>query len=226
MPLNKVFSIIFSIFFSLKIYATEQFPTILKFNGKKYEWKTSSPAYKYFKENDLKPPKEAIETSANVDYFIYEYEIIDNKLYLSDVKILVEDSNKKLNTKSVFNLYFPRETKFLMSDFSKIFFIPYGEQKLIEYKKEDWSEYYYQNYLVFQIEKGIVQKNYDFNYNELKKFQKKQFRKFKKTSEYKTSLIKEKKDYEFYNEMRPENLQVSFDEYLQFKIFNLIKEIK
>jgi hypothetical protein len=226
MPLNKTFSVVFLFLFSLTIYATEQFPDILIYNGKKYEWKTISPARIYFENKGFKPPKEAIETTANVDYFIYEYEITEGKLYLSDVIILYENSNKKLDSKSVFALYFPGQSKFLMSQFSRVFFISYGEEKLIEYKKEDWSEYYYSNYLVFDIENGIVKKEYDLNYNELKKLEKKQLRKFKKTNDYKTGIIKEKENYKFYNEMRPENLKVSFDKFLESKIFNLIKTLK
>lgn len=223
--LKTIFVIIF-LLFSFKIFATEQFPDILHYKGKKYEWKGVSPGIQYFREKGFTAPEDALVTTANTNVFLMEYEITDGKLFLTDVEILLLDNQNKLTSKSVFKDYFPNQSKFLLSNFTKIILIPYGEEKKIEYKDEDWYELFKENYLVFEINKGIVINEFDLTYNKLDKFKRRQFRFFKRTPEYKISKVKEFDNFKFYNEQRPAKLNVSLDEYLRRKILTLTKQLK
>jgi len=207
---------------------TPQIPDKLIYQGKEYEWNGFSPAYEYFKKNEFKPPKEALETSANYGIFIYTYSIIDDKLYLTDVEILIEEKVKygenyvpELADKSVFDDYFPNSDKILMTEHSNIQVIPYGET--VEVTKNGWTDIQNTNYLVFDFKDGKILSEFDLTYRKIGKLKKKQFKEFKKTELYKKALIDKKSDLEDFNYFRPN--KYSMDEYLELIIFRLIKHL-
>jgi hypothetical protein len=217
--------------FGIKVFGTTtpQIPDKLIYQGVNYEWSGFSPAYKYFEKHNLKPPKEALETTANYGVFIYTYSIIDNKLYLTDVEILIEKKVKygenyatELADKSVFKDFFPNSDRILMAEHSNIQIIPNGE--VIEVTKNDWTDIHNEKYLIFDFKNGIILNKYDLNYKKYKKLKKKQFKKFKKTEFYKKELIDKKKDLEYFNEFRPD--KYSMDKYLKLIIFRIIKHLK
>ncbi|WDO12836.1 hypothetical protein MH928_16115 [Flavobacterium sp. WW92] len=226
--MKNLFLITLFLFASL-IYATEQIPDVLKYNGKEYELRSFSPAHKYFQDRGFQPPKEAIQTTGNQKIFLFTYEIINEKLYLTDVEILLLEPNKKypnmtdLNSKSIFKEYFPHEDKILM-DVSKITVIPYGD--LIE--EDSWSDGYYKNYLIFEFKSGEITKKLDLSKQEYITESKKQFKLFKTTKEYKEVKkdIKAKKSVDFFNEFRPKKLQVNINQYIERHIFYKIKHIQ
>ena len=107
-------------------------------------------------------------------------------------------------------------------EFSKIQTFPYGKQ--IEIKKSNWTDIYNKKYLVFEFKDGRIEKKYDLNYKNFFKLKKKLFVKFKQTKEYSKAKTVEIENLENFNEFRPD--KISMDEYLEIKIFGLIKTLK
>ena len=228
---NRVKNIqtILLLFFSCLIYSTPQIPDILKYGDREFELHYFSPAHKYFKDNEFIAPKEALKTTANSNVFMFKYEIIDKKLFLTDVKIFVEEKNENgildLINKSVFKNYFPMENKILMN-ISSVTVISYGETIYTE--KLGWSDAHSENYLIFEFENGYVKKSLDLDHKKFKSESKKQFRKFKKTKEFLILLHSEKikEEVEIYNEYRPKKLHLNAKKLIQKNIFYKIKQIE
>lgn len=227
----KFLILLIAFLFSTQIYSTPQIPDILKYNGQEFELHSFSPAHKYFKDKGFTAPKEAIETTANYGIFLFTYEIIDKKLYLTDVEILVKKETESENnffdieSKSMFKNYFPNDDKILMNT-TKIVLIPYGEEILTI--TEGWSDYHSEKYLIFEFENGKVNKSLDLNYQEFLKECKNQFKKFKKTDQYrKLKNSKElKDDLKGYNLYRPKKLHIKLDQYIEKRIFNDLDYIR
>ncbi len=226
--MRKIILIIFT-FISCFLFATPESPDVLKYNGIEIELYYFSPAHKYFRDKGLKAPKEAVGNSANRDFFTFVYEIFDKKLYLTEVLIDVQkkESNDDLDNifeKNVFKDYFPNEDKILM-DVTSVTVIPHG--KIIT-EKNEWFDFHYENYLIFEFINGQIKKSFDLDYNHFKKESKNQYRKLKKTEEYEKLLKSEKINERvlLYNEHRPRRLQVSINEYIKRHIFFQIKHIQ
>ncbi|MCU4190268.1 hypothetical protein M9Q43_13975 [Flavobacterium sp. HXWNR29] len=225
----KIIQTILFLFFSCLIYSTPQIPDILKYNDREFELHHFSPAHKYFEDNGFIVPKEALETTANSNIFMFKYEIINEKLFLTDVKIFVEKKNENgilhFVEKSVFKNYFPLEDKILMN-ISSVTVISYGETIYTE--KYGWSDAHSENYLIFEFENGYVKKSLDLDYKKFKSESKKQFRKFKKSEEFLILVDSErmKEEVELYNEFRPKKLHLNAEKLIQKNIFYKIKQIE
>jgi hypothetical protein len=213
--------IITILLFGIKTFGTTpQVADKLIYNGNEYEWSGFSPAFKYFAEHNFKAPDEASRNTGNYSIFIMTYEIVDGKLFLIDVEIEVE-KEMELIDKSVFKNYFPNQERILMDFHSNIQVIPYGE--MIDMTKDDWTDVHFENYLVFEIENGIVNKELDLTYKKFEKFKKRQFKKFKKTAEYKKAIKSAENDLKEFNYFRP--YKFSMDEYIRLLILGIIKKL-
>lgn len=212
--------ILFFLIISFKVFATEQIPDILVYNGKKYEWRSYNPGRDYIKQFNFKVPEDAIETTANNGFYTFTYTVENDSLFLTDITILILKAGN-LNSRSVFKDFFKDKKKIIM-EFSKIQTFPYGKQ--IEIKKSNWTDIYNKKYLVFEFKDGRIEKKYDLNYKKFFKLKKKLFVKFKKTKEYSKAKTVEIENLENFNEFRPD--KISMDEYLEIKIFGLIKTLK
>lgn len=213
--------IITILLFGIKTFGiTPQIPDKLIYNGKEYDWSGYSPAFKYFSEHGFKAPEEASRNTGNYSIFIMTYEIIDGKLFLVDVEIEIE-KEMEIVDKSVFKNYFPNQERILMDFHSNIQVIPYGQ--MIDVTKDDWTDVHFENYLVFEIENGIVNKEFDLTYRKFEKLKKRQFKKFKKTTEYKKAIESEENSLKEFNYFRPNKF--TMDEYLRLVILGLIKKL-
>ena len=212
--------ILFTLFLSFHVFATEQISDILVYKGKKYEWKSYNPGRDYIKQFNFKIPEDAIETTANYGFYTFTYTIENDSLFLTDISILVQ-KEKSLNTRSVFKDFFKDKNKIIM-EYSKIQTFSYGKQ--IEVTKSNWTDIHYANYLVFEFKNGRVEKNYNLNYKRFLKLKKNLFSKFKQTEEYSKSKETEIENLEIFNDFRPEKF--SMENYLEFKILGLIKTLK
>ncbi len=212
--------ILFSLLISLKVFATEQIPDILIYNGKKYEWRSFNPGRDYLKKFNFKVPEDAIETTANYGFYTFTYTIENDSLFLTDITILVK-KERGLDSRSVFKDFFKNKEKIIM-EYSKIQTFPYGKQ--IEVTKSNWTDIHFTKYLVFEFKNGKVEKNYDLNYERFLKLKKNLFLKFKQTEEYSKSKVTEIENLESFNEFRPKKF--SMESYLEFKILGLIKTLK
>ena len=212
--------ILFVLFISLKVFATEQIPDILVFKGKKYEWKSYNPGRDYIKQFNFKVPEDAIETTANYGFYTFTYTIENDSLFLTDITILIQ-KERSLDSKSVFKEFFKDKKKIIM-EFSKIQTFPYGKQ--IEVTKSNWTDIHYKKYLVFEFKNGRIEKHHDLKYRKFLKLKKNLFLQFKKTQEYSKAKVSEIENLEDFNEFRP--TEYSIDDYLEFKILGLIKTLK
>jgi hypothetical protein len=213
--------ILLTLLISLKVFATEQIPTILIYNGKEYEWTNYNPARDYLKKYNFKVPEDAIETTANYGFYTFTYTIENDSLFLTDIEILVK-KERGLDSRTVFKEFFKDRKKILMDSYSKIITIPYGKE--IEVTKSNWTDIHSSDYLVFEIKNGKVEKHYDLNYRSFLKLKRNLFLKFQQTEEYSKSKITEIENLEAFNEFRPEKF--SMESYLEFKILGLIKTLK
>lgn len=206
---------------SIKVVATPQIPDILLYNGKKYEWNSYSPARDYLEKNGYKTPVDAIETTANTGFYNMTYSIENDSLFLTDITILTE-KNSNLDSRSIFKDFFQDRKKVFMQSYSKIQTLPYG--KAIEVKESNLTETYYPNYLVLEFKNGIIEKEFDLDYNKFRKLKRNLFSQFKRTAEY-TKLKKEEvENLEEFNEFKSKKM--SMDNYLEFRILSLVKTLK
>jgi hypothetical protein len=212
--------ILFALLIFFKVFATEQIPDILIYNGKKYELRGFNPGRDYIKKFNFKVPEDAIETTANYGFYTFTYTIENDSLYLTDITILVK-KERDLDSRSVFKDFFKDKEKIIM-EYSKIQTFPYGKQ--IEVTKSNWTDIHFTNYLVFEFKNGRVEKSYDLNYKRFLKLKKNLFLKFKQTEQYSKSKVTEIENLENFNDFRPEKF--SMENYLEFKILGIIKTLK
>ena len=223
----KIQLLIILVFTSLEVIgSTPQIPDKLIYQETEYEWYGYSPAVDYFEKKNFKPPKEAIETTANYGVFLFTYSIEQDSLYLTDVEILVSIGNDNgppdLGEKSVFKLYFPNTDKVLMENYSNIQVIPFGDQ--IKSTKKGWTTFHSENYLVFDFKNGAVINDLKLNYKQYQKLKKEQFQKFKRSNNYKTQIENTQEDLEHFNEFRPE--KITMDEYLELHILDILDHLQ
>ncbi|MFD1096105.1 hypothetical protein [Salegentibacter chungangensis] len=222
----KIQLLFFLILTSFKVASsTPQIPDKLIYQGSEYEWNGYSPAVDLFKEKKFKPPKEALETTANYGIFLYTYSIIDNCLYLTDVKILIsveKDGVPQLDEKSVFKLYFPDNDKVLMKNYSGLQVIGYGDQ--IKRKTKGRIFFYNKDYFVFDINEGILNKTLDLNFKKFQKLKREQFEKLKNSSDFNKIKNDNRQNLIYYNEFRDEKF--SMEEYLEMYILDNLKHLR
>ncbi|SNR14703.1 hypothetical protein [Tenacibaculum jejuense] len=173
---------------------TAQYPDKIIYNGKEYNL-NSNPLEPYFDANPKNRPT-MVSTALWRGYVGY-FEIIDNQLFLTDMKTptRVEGKNGDYKEKwtSIYKKYFPKQEKVKIEWFSGILILPYGE--LVKYVHQGYSSTY-NKYWLIEIENGIFNEARNYNYKEFIKFKKRQFKEFKKTEEYKKLYAELKKsDY-------------------------------
>jgi hypothetical protein len=99
--MKKLFKIIvFLGFISHNLYASEQFPDLLIYNGQQYEIGVF-PMESYYENYPNRRPGSIGKNTALVRGYRAKYEIINNELFLIDIEIM-----RNGNWKSVFNRYF------------------------------------------------------------------------------------------------------------------------
>ena len=176
---------------------TAQYPDKIIYNGKEFNL-NSNPLEPYFDKNPENRPS-MVSTALWRGYVGY-FEIIENELYLTDMKIPVsytdKDGSYKQKWRSIYRLYFPKQKKVKIDWFSGILILPHG--KLIDYVHQGYASTY-SKYWLLEIENGIFNEARNYNNKEFVKFKKRQFEVFEKTEEYK-KLYTELKENDEYND--------------------------
>ena len=176
---------------------TAQYPDKIVYNGKEYNL-NSNPLEPYFDKNPENRP-EMISTALWRGYVGY-FEIIDNQLFLTDMKIPIrgKDENGDYKEKwiSIYRRYFPKQEKVRIDWFSGILILPHGE--MVEYVHQGYASTY-SKYWLLEIEDGTFNEARKYNYKEFVKFKKRQFEEFKKTEEY-NKLYTELKENDNYGD--------------------------
>lgn len=179
------------LFISINFFATGQEPNFIKIDGKEYDL-LNDPLEKYFQEHPENHPifgekfikkDEKGETyfttsTGNWRGYVAYFEIINNELFLTDLKI--DDSNSGLLI-SVYNKIFP-DTKTVKLNYSGILTVPTGD--FIDSDNFGFSSYY-KSYLLLTIKNDHLEKIKELQNKDYMKFKIKQFEEFQKTKDYK-----------------------------------------
>lgn len=172
---------------------TAQRSDIITYKGTEYRL-NSNPLEHYFEQFPDKRPQSGIVSTALWRGYIAYFEIIDNQLYVTDIKIQVQDKKSKEDYKiklvSAFKEVFPNKKKFKIDWYSGILILPHGD--LIQYVHMGYASTY-SKYWLIEIDKGNVNETRFYTNKEFIEFKNRQFEQFKKTEKYKelfTSLKK------------------------------------
>ncbi len=162
---------------------TAQYPDKITYNGTEYNL-NSNPLEPYFDKNPENRP-DMVSTALWRGYVGY-FEIIDNELYLTDMKRPIgsytdEDGNYQQKWVSIYRMYFPRQDKVKIDWFSGILILPHG--KMVEYVHQGYASTY-SKYWLLEIENGTFNEARKYDNKEFVKFKKRQFEVFEKTEEY------------------------------------------
>jgi hypothetical protein len=189
------------ILFVLEVQATAQMPDKIIYKGIEYNL-FSNPLETYFEKNPNKRPIRnvggvIVQSSSLWRGYLATFEIKDSTLFVKDVQILYSDSsdgNSHVSKwKSVINEVFHERQEMKANWFSGLLVLSYG--KLINYVHMGYASTY-ENYILLEINEGVLKKVKHFNSIEYEKFKERQFQAFKKTKEYKMTkkeLIKDGK---------------------------------
>lgn len=169
-------------------FLTPQAPDIIIFKGKEYSL-NSNPLEPYFQQFPHKRPVGGTESTNLWRGYIAYFEIIDNQLYVTDIKIEVydKDSNNEYPFKQIskFDTVFPNTEKVKVDWFNGILILPYG--KMVRYVHMGYASTYSQYWLI-EINCGNFIESRNYNDKEFIKFKNRQFEAFKKTNDYKKVL--------------------------------------
>ncbi|WP_109438673.1 hypothetical protein [Aquimarina sp. AU119] len=200
--LTIIFLFILTIF-TQNIQATGQYPDKIFIDGIEYIFK-GNPLEPYFEKYPEKKPKTNITSSALHRGYIATFNLINDKLYLIDIKINIkkENSGKSLKTEmiSVFNKVFPNEDKILMDLYSGVLIVHIDLEE--SYKNR--------NRLLIEVQDGIEHERRIYGNEKYKEFMDEQFELYKKTKKYKSEfleLMKDEEDNEKYFENEQQKKQ-------------------
>jgi len=167
--------------------ATGQYPDKIIIDGKEYSIR-NNPLEPYFEKYPDRKPTTNILSSALHRGYIATFTLIDNRLYLIDIKINKnkKDSDKKWETEmvSVFNQVFPDEDKILMDFYSGILVVYLNLEKSFENTSR----------LLIEFQNGIEQEKRTYGNEKYEEFMDAQFELYKQTDKYKKEFIELKKN--------------------------------
>ncbi|CAM1342467.1 hypothetical protein [Tenacibaculum aestuarii] len=171
---------------------TAQIPDQIELKGVTYNL-NSNPLEPYFDKFPDKRPKGGTTSTALWRGYVACFKVLDNHLYVTDIKIEVPDKNSKKSYPykwtSVFNQVFPKKEKVKIDWYTGILILPHG--KIVDYVHMGYASTF-SKYLLLEIEKGKLNEIRKYKHKEFIRFKKRQFNEFKKTDNYK-KLYKELK---------------------------------
>jgi len=218
---RMVFIILQTVVFTstISLLGTPQIKDNIIYKGKKYILLHNFPMENYFKKYpDKTPPKGCyVSSTALWRGYVATYVIKENQLYLKDIGIQDgEKSNERgvYSTiwKSVMNEVFPNQKLVKINWVTGLFVLPVGEIKYVIYADPPIGE----NYIILEMENGILKREKEFTNEEYEEFKKQQFEAFKETEEYE----KEKKKL-----IRKKFTDEEVDSMIQFKIIEYSTKI-
>lgn len=157
-----------------------------KYEPEQINWNGSTYPYRYhhmeqyFRYYPAKRPVPNIDTTILNRNYLALFEVKDNKFYLNNIYINGKDP--KIKDLSVLNELNKENEPLFLSWISGLFDIGTGSEKI---DKNDSLSPIYDNYIVFEVNKGYVTRVESFNYSQLKLFKDYQYNRFKETNDYK-----------------------------------------
>jgi len=211
-----LFTIGLTIFLSNTVFGTEQEPDKIIYKGKEYDLHTN-PLETYFEKYPDKRPKSKMGSSALYRGYVATFEIIDNQLYLKDIKVMNgdtwdEEGYSVIVWKSVLNKVFPKQKLIKIDWMTGLLVLPYGER--VKTTNLDFSYgSTFEHYILLEIDKGDLKTEKLLDYEKYEKFKEKQFQTFKKTEEYEKIKAKLKKAVDWDDEFIDSFLRNEIIEY-------------
>jgi len=201
--MRKMFKITFILlitFLSNDINATGQYPDNIVIDSKEYYIK-NNPLEPYFENYPDKKPKTNIISSALHRGYIATFTLLDNKLYLIDIKIRKQkkDNDKSYDSEmvSVFNEVFPEEQKVFIDLYSGVLIVHLNIEESYKNRKE----------LLIEFENGLEKERRTYDNEKFKKFIDAQFELYKTTEEYRETFAELKKHDENEEEYEDEFIE-------------------
>lgn len=179
---RKQLLIIYLILINAVVSGTAQYANIIWLNG--YSHKLfSTPLFEYFKDHPEKRPTEGILSTALYRGYIADFEIINEKLYLIDLKVMKRTSDDIFSTDyafvSVYDNYF--SDKLFLGYYSGTLIIPEG--KMIKYIHGGFFSIY-EKYIILEIENGTLIASKSYNYIEDQEYLKEEYDFFNRLDKY------------------------------------------
>jgi len=176
----------------LTVFGTPQRPEIIIYKGQKYQLFHNLPMADYFKKYPDKHPRKDFFVATDLwRGYVATYEIKENQLYIKDIMILVPDSKGAPVEKSAMNEVFPNQKLVKINWVTGLFVLPVG--KIFAYDYNNSGNPIYENYIILEMENGILKREKEFSNEEYEVFNKEQFEAFKETEEYEKLKVKLKR---------------------------------
>jgi hypothetical protein len=211
--MNKILIFCFIVSFPVRLIATPQIDDTIKYNGIKYSLLTF-PLELYFDKYPEKRPETRGMSTALWRNYVATFEILDNQLYLTNIEVEQYDStNNEIHYRSVINEIFPNQGKIEFIWYTGLLEISYGN--LVDYGPKCYGCSTYENYMVFEINRGELIKVRQFSYKQYDDFKENQYQEFKKTKEYDKLLI----------ELRSHGIGVNIDRFIKNNIIEYTTKI-
>ena len=175
--------------FPLNLFGTAQQGDELVLDGKTYTISTE-PLENFLQKNPGKLPRSNVTSTALWRGYVATWAIENNRLMLTDIKMLQSISNPSpqgdsTELRSVMTSIFPGQEQVFANWFSGYVVVPTG--KMMHYTHMGYASIY-SNYVLLKIEKGIMTRKEQLDGKAFVKFREKQFELFKKTDAYKKAL--------------------------------------
>lgn len=173
---------------------TAQISDKILFKGTEYDL-NSNPLEPFFERNPDRRPIGGIVSTALWRGYIAYFEIIDDQLFVTDIKIEVRDENSedsnRYKWKSAYEQVFPNTEKTKIDWYNGILIMPLGE--MVEYVHMGYASTF-TDYWLIEIENGTFNEARKYTNKEFVRFKKRQFEAFEKTTAYKKMYADIKED--------------------------------
>ena len=155
--MKKIIFLIILFTQSICLFATIQISDIIIYNGNEYRLIVSHPMESYFIESPEKRPPSG-DISALWRGYIATFEIIDNELWVIDIKTpngnySIINGNFIIGYTSIVKECFEGKDRLKMDWYNGFLVIPQGE--IIDYELLGWNADY-ENYLIIEIQNGNI----------------------------------------------------------------------
>ncbi|WCM41757.1 hypothetical protein MG290_12510 [Flavobacterium sp. CBA20B-1] len=157
-----------------KNYETEQ----IIWNGKTYPYRYHHME-QYFRYYPSKRPVPNKDTTIINRKYLAVFEVKENKFYLNNMYI--HGKNQKVKDLSVLQELNTTNEPMFLSWVNGLFDIGMGTER---FSANDSLIPIYDQYIVFEVKKGIIGRTETFTHNQLKLFKDYQYRRFKETLDY------------------------------------------
>lgn len=175
----KQFYTIILLLSTLFIWAQKKYePETINWNGTSYAYRYHHME-QYFRYYPEKRPVPNIDTTIVNRNYIAAFEVKDKKFYLNNMYI--NGRNPKIKDFSVLKELNEKDEPMFLNWVNGLFDIGLGTEKFL---KTDSLVPIYDNYLVFEIQKGLIGRTETFTYKQLILFKDYQHKRFKQSTEY------------------------------------------